>query len=347
MRNLHFCPQSVEELDLLASEPDRGVIETLGHFDGDILVAGAGGKMGFHLSLMLRRALDILGSGRRVFAVSRFGSEESRKPFDDAGIAVLPADLCEPRDLANLPDADTVFFLAGKKFGTAGASDELRRFNEEMPARFAERFASASVVAMSTGCVYPFVGPESGGSREVDPAEPSGDYAISCLGRERAFLEASERYGTQLALVRLNYSVDLRYGVLVDLATRILSGEPVDLTTGYFNCMWQGDAVRHMIRALDLAAPFPQADILNVTGSRVLSVREVAEQLGALLNLVVEFTGEESETAWLNDASRAHGLFGAPKISEDTLIEWVAEWCGHGRPLLGKPTCFEVRDGHF
>lgn len=347
MRNLRLCPQSVEELDLLASEPDRGVIDTLDRCDGDLLVAGAGGKMGFHLALMLRRALDVLGSGRRVLAVSRFGNADARRPFDEAGIEVIPADLCDPRSLAGLPDAESVFFLAGKKFGTAGDLDDLRRFNEEMPARFAERFSGARLVAMSTGCVYPFVAPGTGGSREEDPPEPVGDYAASCLGRERAFLESSERNGTPLTLVRLNYSVDLRYGVLVDLATRILSGEPVDVTTGYFNCLWQGDAVAHTIRSLDLATPAPEAAILNVTGSRILSVREVAERLGDRLNLVVEFSGEESETAWLSNAARSHDLFGLPGISEETLIGWVAEWCGHGRPLLGKPTHFEVRNGQF
>lgn len=342
-----LCPQSVEELDQLASEPDRGVVEALDRCEGDLLVAGAGGKMGFHLALMLRRALDVLGSPRRVVAVSRFGEAAARVPFEAAGIETLSADLSDPLAVAGLPDAGVVFFLAGKKFGTAASPGELRRFNEEMPALVAERFADAKIVALSTGCVYPFVPAKSGGSREDDETGPVGDYALSCLGRERAFMEASGRHGTPLSLIRLNYSVDLRYGVLVDLAVKILAGEPVDVTMGWFNCIWQGDAVAHAVRALDLAAPAPRACILNVTGPRILSVREVAESLGEKLNLVVEFVGTEAPTAWLSNASRSHRLFGPPSVSEERLVNWVAEWVGHGRPLLGKPTHFEVRDGKY
>lgn len=347
MSSLQLCPQSVEELDLLASEPDRGVVETLDRTDGDLLVAGAGGKMGFHLARMLRRGLDVLGSGRRVIAVSRFGDAAAREPFEAAGIATLAADLCDPSVYDGLPEAGSVFFLAGKKFGTADSPGELKRFNEEMPALVAERYAGSSIVALSTGCVYPFVSPETGGSTEEDEPSPVGDYALSCLGRERAFLAASGRHGTPLSLIRLNYSVDLRYGVLVDLAVKILAGEPVDVTMSCFNCIWQGDAVAHTIRALAHAAPAPEAFLLNVTGPRTLSVRETAEALGETLNLIVEFTGMEAGTAWLSNASKSHRLFGHPRVSEETLLDWVAEWVGLGRPLLGKPTHFEVRDGQY
>lgn len=347
MSHVRVCPQSVEEIDRLASEPDRGVVETLERTDGDLVVAGAGGKMGWHLALMLRRGLDVLGSGRKVVAVSRFGDAAAREPFEAAGIGTVSADLCDPADYDALPDAGSVFFLAGKKFGTSGSPGELKRFNEEMPALVAERYAGASIVALSTGCVYPFVSPESGGSTEEDEPSPVGDYALSCLGREKAFLEASGRHGTPLSLIRLNYSVDLRYGVLVDLAQKILAGEAIDLTMGCFNCIWQGDAVAYTIRALALAAPAPDAFVLNVTGARILSVRETAETLGEKLNLVVEFTGTEAATAWLNNASKSHRLFGSPRLSEETLVDWVAEWAGLGRPLLGKPTHFEVRDGNY
>ncbi len=347
MSSAILCPQSVEELDRLASEPDRGVVEALERCDGDLLVAGAGGKMGYHLAAMLRRGLDVLGSGRQVIAVSRFGDAAARAPFEAAGIGTVSADLADPAAVERLPGAGAVFFLAGKKFGTTGSPDELRLYNEEMPALVAERFADSRIVALSTGCVYPFVAPESGGSTEEDEPGPVGDYALSCLGREQAFLEASARHGTPLSLIRLNYSVDLRYGVLVDLAAKVLAGEPVDVTMGFFNCIWQGDAVAHTVRALGLAGPAPGACILNVTGPRILSVREVAESLGEKLNLVVEVSGAEAETAWLSDASKSHRLFGPPRIPEETLIDWVAEWVGHGRPLLGKPTHFEVRDGKY
>ncbi len=347
MRSVQHCPQSIEELDELASEPDRGVVETVSHVEGDFVVAGAGGKMGFHLALMLRRALDVLGSGRKVIAVSRFGDASARAPFEAAGIDTISADLCDESVYPDLPDAAAVFFLAGKKFGTSGSPEELRLFNEEMPRLVAERYSHARIVALSTGCVYPFVSPGSGGSVEEDTPEPVGEYAISCLGRERAFLESSERHGTPLALIRLNYSVDLRYGVLVDLASKVIAGEPIDLTMGYFNCLWQGDAVAHTIRALGHAAPAPEAFILNVTGAKILSVREIALALGDHLNSIVDLQGEEAETAWLSNPDKSHRLFGPPRVSEATLLGWVAEWVGLGRPLLGKPTHFEVRDGNY
>jgi nucleoside-diphosphate-sugar epimerase len=347
MRRVQHCPQSVAELDELASEPDRAVVETLSRIDGDLIVAGAGGKMGFHLALMLRRALNELGTGQKVIAISRFGGPRAREPFEAAGIETIAADLCDASIYADLPDAAAVFFLAGKKFGTSGSPEELRRVNEEMPSLVAGRYAASRIVAMSTGCVYPFVAPGTGGSIESDRPAPLGDYALSCLGRERAFLEASDVHKTPIALIRLNYSVDLRYGVLVDLAAKIVAGEPIDLTMGYFNCLWQGDAVAWTIRAINHACAAPEALVLNVTGSRILSVREVAESLGAHLNYVVNFSGEETETAWLSNAERVHRLFGMPRVCENTLIGWVAEWVGLGRPLLGKPTHFEVRDGRY
>ncbi len=346
--NTHIpAPQSIDELDLLATTPSPGVIETLRRTEGDLLVAGAGGKMGFHVAKMLRRALNELNSDRVVVAVSRFGNPQTREIFESEGIHTISADLTEERGLMSLPDAESVFFLAGKKFGTSGQSEELHLYNEIMPRLVAKRFRDSRIVALSTGCVYPFVTQASGGCTEEVPADPVGDYAISCLGRERAFLEESERYGTPLALIRLNYSVDLRYGVLVDLALRIQSGEPVDVGMGYFNCIWQGDAVSHIVQALGLASPAPDACILNVTGERTLSVRETAEALAERMGRSVTFSGHEAETAWLNSAVKAHQAFGVPVVSEDQLIDWVADWVGHGRDLLGLPTHFEVRDGKY
>lgn len=341
------APQSVEELDELASEPDRGVIDTLNRIDGDVLVAGAGGKMGFHLSLMLRRGFDVLGMSNRVIAVSRFEDASVRERFESRHIDTLSADLTDPKAVASLPDASTVFFLAGKKFGTLDSPDLLRRFNEEMPAFVAERFSEATIVALSTGCVYPFVQPDSGGSKEADETGPVGDYAVSCLGRETAFLRSSEIHGTPLSLIRLNYAVDLRYGVLVDLALKVRAGDPVDLTMGYFNCLWQGDAVTATVRSLECASAAPDARVLNVTGPRILSVRDVALSFGDYFGKVVDFTGSEAETAWLSNASTCHQRFGLPSVSEDTLISWVADWVDHERQVLGKPTHFEVRDGKY
>lgn len=341
------APQSVEELDELASEPDRGVIDTLSRLDGDVLVAGAGGKMGFHLSLMLRRGFDVLGMSNRVIAASRFEDGAAREKFASRYITTLSADLTDPEAVASLPNAANVFYLAGMKFGTSDSPETLKRFNEEMPALVAERFAESSIVALSTGCVYPFVGSDSGGSTEEDEVGPVGDYAASCLGRERAFLAASEASGTPLALIRLNYAVDLRYGVLVDLALKVYSGEPVDVTMGYFNCIWQGDAVAHTIRSLECAAASPGHFLMNLTGSRVLSVRDVALAFGEIFGKVVDFTGSEAETAWLSNASKCHQRFGPPSVTEESLISWVADWIDHERPILGRPTHFEVRDGKY
>ena len=344
---MKHAPQSEEELDELASEPDRGVIDALSRIDGDVLVAGAGGKMGFHLSLMLRRGFDVLGMSNRVIAVSRFDDAAVREKFESRHLGTLSADLTDAEAVASLPDASAVFFLAGKKFGTVDSPGILKRFNEEMPALIAERFSDSSIVALSTGCVYPFVERDSGGSKETDEVDPVGDYAVSCLGRENAFIKGSESHGTPLSLIRLNYAVDLRYGVLVDLALKVRAGEPVDLAMGYFNCIWQGDAVACTIRSLEFAASAPEPWLMNVTGSRILSVRDVALSFGELFGKVVDFTGSEGETAWLSNAAKCHQRFGLPSVSEESLISWVADWIDHERPVLGKPTHFEVRDGKY
>jgi len=344
---MKHAPQSEEELDELASEPDRGVIDTLSRLDGDVLVAGAGGKMGFHLSLMLRRGFDVLGMSNRVIAVSRFEDESVREKFESRHITTLSADLTDPGAVASLPDAGSVFFLAGKKFGTVDSPEVLKRFNEEMPSLIAERFRDSTIVALSTGCVYPFVAPDSGGSKETDETGPVGDYALSCLGREAAFIRGSEANGTPLSLIRLNYAVDLRYGVLVDLALKVREGEPVDLAMGYFNCLWQGDAVACTIRSRECAAAAPEHYLMNLTGPRLLSIRDVAMTFGDLFGKVVDFTGSEGETAWLSNAAKCHQRFGLPSVSEESLISWVADWIDHERPVLGKPTHFEVRYGKY
>ncbi len=342
-----LSPQSIEELDDRATTPNSRVRDALLRIDGDVLVAGAGGKMGFHLCRMLRRGFDEIGHSGKVIAVSRFSDISVRDQFEAAGISTIASDLTLKENVERLPDASALFFLAGIKFGTSEAPRTLKLFNETMPGFIAERFAGIPTVALSTGCVYPFVTPDSGGSTETDPVDPAGAYAISCLGRETAFVEASKKYGTPISLIRLNYSVDLRYGVLVDLALKVLREEPVDVGMGYFNCLWQGDAIRHTICALDHASPAPDPFILNVTGEKILRVRETAEKFGDRFGLPVSFRGEEAETAWLNNSGRSHRLFGSPEIDEDTLIDWVADWIQNDRPLLDKPTHFETRDGNY
>ncbi len=340
-------PQSETELDELASMPNEAVLEALSGIAGDIVVAGAGGKMGYHLCLMLRKGLDALDQKNRVVAVSRFGDAKKRVPFEERGIATVPCDLTKDEAVRILPEAEAVFYLAGQKFGTEGSPEVLHQCNVEMPARVANHYAESRIVALSTGCVYPFVSVASGGSRETDEVGPAGDYAASCLGREDAFVAASAKHGTALALIRLNYSVDLRYGVLVDIADRVLRGEAVDVSMGHLNCIWQGDATRHIIQSLGEAAAAPDHCIVNVTGAKILSVRELAQWFGGRFGKDVVIKGAEAEKGWLNDAARSHQLFGEPSVSEDELMEWVAQWMENGNALLGKPTHFEVRSGKY
>jgi nucleoside-diphosphate-sugar epimerase len=294
---------------------------------------------------MLQRALAHLGRPADLLAVSRFTTLHDRADFDRHGIATRAADLCDPAALAALPEAPTVFFLAGVKFGTSAAPELLRRINVELPGLVAERFRRSRIVAYSTGCVYPFVRPDSGGATEATPTAPVGDYAASCLGREIAFAEASRRHGTRVVLIRLNYSVEFRYGVLVDLALKVQRGLPVDVTTGYFNVIWQRDGVDHTIRALELAGS--PAVPLNITGPEILSVRAVAARCGELFGRPVTFTGQEADTAWLNNAAASHRRFGLPPTSVEQMQRWIVAWLQRGGDTWGKPTAFEQREGKF
>jgi len=338
------CP--AESIDEFLSRPSPAMIEAAGTLPAPIGVLGAGGKMGLHVAWMARRALDAAGRPEvPVHGISRFSTLRSREDFERCGIPTMSADLLNPDDLAGLPDCGTVFYLAGMKFGSADNPEALRQFNEVMPSMVAARYRSAVIVGLSTGCVYPFVTPASGGSTEEDGAEPKGDYAVSCYGRERAFVEASEANRTPVVLIRLNYSVEFRYGVLVDIAQRVLAGEPIDVTTGYVNVIWQRDAVEHVLRSAAVAQS-PTIP-LNVAGVPVVSVRELAERFARVFGKSVKIVGQEEPTAWLNNPAKSHSLFGAPEASLDQMIGWVAAWLTAGGGTHGKPTKFENRDGKF
>jgi len=342
-----FSPATSEALDDFMSRPRERALAALAETEGNIGVLGAGGKMGFHLALMLRRGLEANGQSdrRKVVAVSRFGSAAARAKFESQGIATISADLGEAHQLASLPEFPNVFFLAGVKFGTAHEPGLLEKFNVVMPRLVAERFQKSRIAALSTGCVYSFVSPKTGGSSEESPTKPVGDYAISCLGRETAFREAADQWGTRSALIRLNYAIDLRYGVLVDIAQKVVAGLPVDLSTGFVNVIWQGDALAHIIEALPYAGAPPF--VINVTGPGILGVRDLATGFGERFGKMPVLVGEETETAWLNDASKAHALFGKPEVTVDEMIEWIATWLESGGETLGKPTHFEARDGKY
>jgi nucleoside-diphosphate-sugar epimerase len=338
-------PQNCQELDSLLSEPDESTIESIRMSSGDFAVLGASGKMGYHLCRMLTRCIHSIGSQQEVHAVSRFNSVRSREDFENLGCQVHPADLSHHTQLGQLPDTCNIFFLAGVKFGTANDTALLQKMNVEMPRMVAEKFQNSKIVALSTGCVYSFTTPESGGSVETDATDPPGEYARSCLGREDAFVDAAQKYGTKSALIRLNYSIDLRYGVLHDLAKNILSSHPIDLSMGYVNLIWQADALRHILRSLGYVTAPPE--ILNITGSEVLKVRDLATALGHRLDKTPVFTGQESLSAWLNNPKKSHRIFGKPATPIHAMLDMVAEWTKAGRESLGKPTHFQTRDGQY
>ena len=348
MTNIHSSklPCDPLRIDDFLSEPSPAVVQAASSMAAPVGVLGAGGKMGLHLAVMLRKALDRAGRPEvPVYAVSRFGSLRSKEEFERFGVHAIPADLLDPVALEALPDMGTVFFLAGIKFGTGNDTASLQRFNEEMPKMVARRFRSAVMVALSTGCVYPFAAVDSKGCAEdVDP-DPPGAYARSCRGRELAFENVALEAGAPVVLIRLNYSVEFRYGVLTDIAMNILRGEPVNVSTGWVNVIWQRDAVEHIIRSSQIAAS--PALPLNITGSPAHSVRGLAEGFGRILNKPFEIAGSETSSAWLNNASKSHILFGPPPVDIISMQEWVAAWLLAGGDTHGKPTKFESRDGKF
>lgn len=334
------------EADDFLSRPTPAVVAAVRDFAGPVVILGAGGKMGLHLSLMLRKAADLAGrKDLRVIAVSRFSSLRDQESFSGAGIETIACDLSDPAAVAALPDAAVVFYLAGVKFGTASSPELLEKMNVTVAGLAARRYAAARIVAFSTGCVYPFVSTDSDGASERTPPAPVGDYAASCLRREQAFGAVSAEQGTPVALIRLNYAVEFRYGVLVDIATKVRSGAPVDVAMGHVNVIWQTDAVAQIIQSASLAAS--PAVPVNITGPSILRVRDIAAHFGTLFGVTPIITGTEEPTAWLNDASHSHRLFGLPPTSLERMCAWVAAWLSAGGNTWGKPTGFEKRDGKF
>ena len=313
--------------------------------DGDVMILGAGGKMGPSLARRCQRAMAAAGVPKRIVAVSRFSSREARLALEKSGIETVACDLLKREDVDRLPACANVLFLAGRKFGSTDRTDLTWASNAMVPAYIAHRFRTARIVVFSTGNVYPFVTPASGGSVESDALDPRGEYANSCLARERMFEYFSHEYGTQCLLFRLNYAVDLRYGVLVDIARKVYDGQAIDLTVGHFNVIWQGDANSYALRSLELCATPPRA--LNVTGPEICSVRETAEFFATRLARRVVFQGEEAGVALLNNAARCQQLLGAPDVTLDELRELVAHWIELGGASLNKPTKFEITDGRF
>ncbi|GIH19730.1 NAD-dependent epimerase/dehydratase family protein [Rugosimonospora africana] len=336
---------SVAELEERLSRPRTGLVGDLAKLDGDILVLGAGGKLGPSLVRLAVRAVAAAGTGAKVFAVSRFSEAGLAETLSAEGARVIAADLADDGALAGLPDAANVVLLAGSKFGTSGREHATWATNTYLPGRVAARFAGSRIVALSTGNVYPLVPVTSGGCTEQTPVGPVGEYAMSCLGRERVLAHFAERDATPMAFIRLNYAVEMRYGVLVDIASAVHAGRPIDLSMGHANVVWQGYANEVTLRAFHHAAVPPF--VLNVTGPETLSVRQAALAMGAALSRAPVLVGTEAATALLSNAQRCHGLFGYPDVTPAELIEQIAGWVSAGLPLHGKPTHFQQRDGRF
>ncbi len=342
------APRDETELEELLSRPDVGAVEALAGSPGDVMVLGAGGKMGPSLASMARRAADEADGARehrRIIAVSRFSSGASRELLESAGVDTIVADLGDPIAVSALPDAANVIFMAGQKFGTFDAPAATWAANTAVPTLAATRFTASRTVVFSTGNVYPLTPVTGDGSKETDAPGPIGEYASSCLGRERIFEHYAARHAQPLAIMRLNYAVELRYGVLVDIALAVMHGKQVDLRMGYVNVIWQGEANARAIACLTRAAT--PSFIVNVTGTQKLSVREVAARFGKLLDRSPKFVGEEAEDALLSDTSVMTSTLGPPSIPSDWMIAAVAEWITRGGVILGKPTAFQARDGQF
>ena len=322
--------------------PSGALVADLQRVPGDIIVLGVGGKMGPTLARLAKRA----ARGKRVVGVARFSEPGLRAALESQGVECIRADLLHRNAVARLPKLPNVVFMAGRKFGSTGAEHLTWAMNVHVPALVAEAFKGSRIVAFSTACVYPFVPVAGSGATEDTPTTPPpGEYANSCVGRERMLQYFSQRHGTPGRLIRLSYAVDMRYGVLHDVARKVLRREPIDLATGHVNVIWQGDANSQALRAL--AHCTVPATGLNVSGAEATSIRTLASAFGERLGVEPRFTGHEAEAAWLVNTAAAQALFGRPDVPLATMIGWTADWAKRGGVSLGKDTHYYVRDGNY
>ena len=333
------------KLNEMLTTPSETLIEDIKKIDGDITVLGAGGKMGPTLCVLAKNAVKAAGVQKRVIAVSRFTDSEVKNYLEENDVEVVCADLLDRAQLEKLEETKNVIYMAGRKFGTDGSEALTWAMNSTLPAFVAEKFKGTNMGVFSSGNIYPIVPLSSGGCSEEDRPVPVGEYAMSCLARERAFEHAANTYGTKVFIYRLNFAVDLRYGVLFDVAKKVLDGTPISLTTPCYNFIWQGSANEIAIRGL-LHAQSP-AFKMNVTGPETISIRFVAERFGKMFGKAPVFENEEGNNAYLNNAMKAMEMFGYPSVSAETLIKWQAEYILDGGKTLDKPTHFEERKGSY
>jgi nucleoside-diphosphate-sugar epimerase len=339
--NLPKTVTDIAALDELLCRPSQALIDDLNKVDGDIMILGVAGKMGPTLAGLAKAALP----DRRIIGVARFTDMNVKAWLAARGIETIHCDLLDEAAINALPKIANIVFMAGRKFGAEGDLSLTWAMNAHVPALVAQAFKNSRIVAFSTGCVYPFVPVDGKGSDETMPPDPPGEYAQSCVGRERMFEYFSRQYATPGRLFRLNYAIEMRYGVLHDIATKVVTGKPIDVNLGHVNFIWQGDASSQALRCL-AHCDTPTAPI-NVSGHEVLAVRDLAQQFGALLGRKPVLVGKEEPTAWLTNTSQAAKLFGLPIVDTAQLIAWTADWVARSMPSLGKPTKYEVRDGRY
>jgi nucleoside-diphosphate-sugar epimerase len=331
----------VAALEDLLCRPTQALIDELKGVEGEIMVLGVGGKMGPTVAGLAKNAAP----EKRVIGVARFSEPGLKESLERRGIDTIACDLMNEDQLATLPKIKNIIFMAGRKFGAEGDLALTWAMNSHVPALVAQAFAQSRIIAFSTGCVYPFVPVSGGGASEDLAPDPPGEYAQSCVGRERMFEHFSKKFGTAGKLFRLNYAIDMRYGVLHDIARKVVAGQPVDVTMGHVNVIWQGDAAAQALRCVPRST-VPTSPI-NVSGHEILSVRTLAEKIGARLGIEPIITGIENPTAWITDTSEALRLFGEPVVDIEHMITWTADWVTRDQPSLDKPTKFEVRDGRY
>jgi len=336
---------TVEELENGLSVPTAADVAAVSKLQGDILILGAAGKMGPSLAKLARRSIVQAGINKRVIAVARFSDPQIRADFEESGIETITCDLLKPGALASLPDVENVIFMAARKFGTRGSEHLTWAMNTFLPGLVAERYRQSRIVAFSTGNVYGLQPISGGGATESTQVAPVGEYAQSALGRERMFEYGSSQWKTAVTLLRLNYAVELRYGVLVDIALKVFNHSAVDLRMGYVNVIWQRDANSQCLRAFPHCQSPPL--LLNITGPETLSVRDIAKEFGRRFGIQPSFSGKESDFAILSNVAKSTELFGPPSVRPDQLIDWIAHWIANQGTLLNKPTHFEVQDGKF